>query len=122
MNNDDKGLSFFIRLLGPAAGYTLASMCLKLYISPSLQPTITNMDPRWLGAWWLGWVILAIIMSLSAFLIAMFPKTLPRAAVRRVIRQEKIRRELSIAQPKVEEASLKGLFACLKFKSSFIDM
>lgn len=110
------GLSYFIRMLGPALGYTLASMCLKLYISPSLQPTITNSDPRWLGAWWLGWVILAIIMSLSALLIAMFPKTLPRAAVRRVIHQERIRRELSIVQPKEEEASLKGLFALIGIK------
>lgn len=38
----------------------------------------------------------------------MFPKTLPRAAVRKVIHQERIRRELSIVQPKEEEASLRG--------------
>lgn len=38
----------------------------------------------------------------------MFPKTLPRAAVRRVIQNEKIRRELSIVQPDVTKASIKG--------------
>ena len=41
-------------MLGPCIGYALASFCLKLYISPSLHPTIDNKDPRWLGAWWLG--------------------------------------------------------------------
>lgn len=43
-----------MRLLGPAAGYALASLCLKTYISPDLTPVIDNKDPRWLGAWWLG--------------------------------------------------------------------
>lgn len=119
-----QGLSYFIRMLGPALGYTLASMCLKLYISPSLKPTITNLDPRWLGAWWLGWLILGAIMTLSSFLIAMFPKTLPRAQVRRVIQQERIRRELSIVQPKEEEASLRGmltkLFNVLNISANYI--
>lgn len=38
----------------------------------------------------------------------MFPKTLPRAAVRRVIQNEKIRREMSKSQPEHEKASIKG--------------
>ncbi|KAJ3639424.1 hypothetical protein Zmor_002785 [Zophobas morio] len=75
--------SYFIRMLGPAIGYGLASFCLKLYISPTLTPTIDNNDPRWLGAWWLGWIILAIILFVFASLLALFPKTLPRAAVRK---------------------------------------
>ena len=48
------GLSYFIRMLGPAIGYTLASFCLSIYISPTLTPFITKSDPRWLGAWWIG--------------------------------------------------------------------
>lgn len=43
------GISLFMRLLGPAAGYSLASICLKMYISPDLTPVIDNKDPRWLG-------------------------------------------------------------------------
>lgn len=56
-----------MRMLGPALGYALASMCLKIYISPSLTPTINNLDPRWLGAWWLGWFIFASLMFVFAF-------------------------------------------------------
>lgn len=36
------GFSYFLRLLGPAGGYALASFCLKIYISPDLTPTIDN--------------------------------------------------------------------------------
>lgn len=77
------GFSYSLKMLGPAIGYGLASFCLKLYISPTLNPTITNTDPRWLGAWWLGWIILAIILFVLASLLALFPKTLPRAAARK---------------------------------------
>ena len=38
--------SYFLRMLGPAIGYGLASFCLKFYISPTLTPTITTKDPR----------------------------------------------------------------------------
>ena len=39
--------SYFLRMLGPAIGYGLASFALKFYISPTLTPTITMQDPRW---------------------------------------------------------------------------
>lgn len=38
----------------------------------------------------------------------MFPKTLPRAAVRRVIQNEKNRRQLLMVEPEMTKASLKG--------------
>lgn len=65
------GLSYFLRMLGPALGYTLASYCLQLYIAPSLTPTINNIDPRWLGAWWLGWIVLGALMTVSALFLGM---------------------------------------------------
>ena len=87
-------VSYFIRLLGPAGGYSLASYCLKIYILPSLTPTITDTDPRWLGAWWLGWLHLAVGSFVFAFFLLIFPKELPRAYVRRMIAKEKQRRNL----------------------------
>lgn len=44
-------ISYFIRLLGPALGYNIASVSLGIYVAPGLTPTITNKDPRWIGAW-----------------------------------------------------------------------
>ncbi|KAJ1528035.1 hypothetical protein ONE63_007956 [Megalurothrips usitatus] len=80
--------SYFLRMLGPCIGYALASVCLKLYISPTLTPTIDNTDPRWLGAWWLGWIVLAVLLFLFASVLGLFPRTLPRAAARRAAQQD----------------------------------
>lgn len=44
---------------------------------------------RWLGAWWVGWLILGGILFIFATILGMFPKTLPRAALRRQIALEK---------------------------------
>ncbi|XP_026841496.1 solute carrier organic anion transporter family member 5A1 isoform X1 [Drosophila persimilis] len=76
--------SAFLRMLGPAIGYSLASVCLRLYIDPFKEPLITNKDPRWLGAWWLGWILLTVILLISAFFVGMFPKEMPSARARRI--------------------------------------
>lgn len=44
-------ISYFIRLLGPAIGFNLASLSLGIYVAPDLTPTIATKDPRWIGAW-----------------------------------------------------------------------
>lgn len=103
------GFSYFIRMLGPAIGYGLASVCLKLYISPTLTPTINNQDPRWLGAWWLGWIILGVLLFFFSTLLALFPKTLPRAAVRKeLLRQISKASKKSEPEPEIK-TSFKGI-------------
>uniref|UniRef100_A0A1L8DDZ5 Solute carrier organic anion transporter family member n=2 Tax=Nyssomyia neivai TaxID=330878 RepID=A0A1L8DDZ5_9DIPT len=76
-------LSFFIRMLGPAFGYALASFSVNTFVSPSLTPTITKSDPRWIGAWWFGWFFLGVILFFFAAILFLFPRQLPRAAERR---------------------------------------
>ncbi|XP_058831551.1 solute carrier organic anion transporter family member 74D-like isoform X2 [Topomyia yanbarensis] len=95
-------ISFFMRMLGPAMGYTLASYCLELYISPTMTPTITKEDPRWLGAWWIGWLILGFAMALFALLIGLFPKQLPRVAVRKRITAEKLKLGMKLIESEKE--------------------
>lgn len=72
------GFTFALRTVGPAIGFLLGYGCLSLYIDPSLHPVITKNDPRWLGAWWLGWIILGATMGMFSILIAMFPRNLPK--------------------------------------------
>ncbi|XP_063233124.1 solute carrier organic anion transporter family member 74D-like [Bacillus rossius redtenbacheri] len=81
----------FMRLLGPALGYSLASLSLETYIAPRLTPTIKPSDPRWLGAWWAGWILLAAVLFVTGSLLALFPRTLPAAATRRRVAAEKAR-------------------------------
>lgn len=92
-------------MLGPPIGYSLASFSLKLYIAPTLTPVITNNDPRWLGAWWLGWLILASLLFVFGFLMALFPKTLPRAAARKEMDSAKAKKD-----PPDMPTSLSGIF------------
>ncbi|XP_015609202.1 solute carrier organic anion transporter family member 2A1 [Cephus cinctus] len=109
--------SYFLRMLGPAIGYGLASFALKFYISPTLTPTITTQDPRWLGAWWIGWIILAILLFVFASVIALFPKTLPRAAARRVLAIERSKSNSSFKGENPEPelpASLSDMFTTFK--------
>lgn len=106
-----------MRLLGPAFGYTLASACLKLYVAPHLTPVIDNKDPRWIGAWFIGWLIFALVLLIFAFAVSMFPKELPRAAVRRRIEEEKIKRGIKQASSNSvgdSEASLSDMIVTFK--------
>jgi hypothetical protein len=43
-----------MKLMGPTLGFVMASYALKSYVDPDLTPVITNSDPRWIGAWWMG--------------------------------------------------------------------
>ncbi|KAL5285654.1 hypothetical protein ACFFRR_007384 [Megaselia abdita] len=101
-------LSYFMRMLGPAMGYALASFCLRIYIAPNLTPTITDKDPRWLGAWWMGWLIIGVLIFVSGIFLTMFPKELPKAAARREKKENKKNGEQE--KPVASFADMKATF------------
>ncbi|XP_030380437.1 solute carrier organic anion transporter family member 74D [Scaptodrosophila lebanonensis] len=68
-----------LRMIGPVFGFFFGYLSLNMFIDPSKTPLIDNKDPRWLGAWWLGWIILGTLMCLFSGLIGLFPKQLPKA-------------------------------------------
>uniref|UniRef100_A0A146LLL7 Solute carrier organic anion transporter family member n=1 Tax=Lygus hesperus TaxID=30085 RepID=A0A146LLL7_LYGHE len=72
------GLTLALRTIGPALGFVIGYLCLSIYVDPSKTPLIDKNDSRWIGAWWMGWLFLGTIMLLFSFLIAMFPKALPK--------------------------------------------
>lgn len=41
-----------VRILGPALGYYLGSICVRLYVDPGKD--VSHTDPNFVGAWWLG--------------------------------------------------------------------
>lgn len=43
-----------VRILGPALGFIVGSLCTSLYADLTVDPKIDTTDPRWVGAWWLG--------------------------------------------------------------------
>ncbi|CAG7725964.1 unnamed protein product [Allacma fusca] len=84
------GITSSLRLVGPTLGFLFASACLKVFISPTLTPYIKTDDPRWVGAWWLGWIVLGILMAITALFISLFPKKLPKTVEREKKGAEKL--------------------------------
>ncbi|XP_030630784.1 solute carrier organic anion transporter family member 1C1 [Chanos chanos] len=70
-----------ISVIGPVFGYLLGSLCAKIYVDIGFvnmeSISITPGDSRWVGAWWLGYLIAGLITLLSAVPFWFLPKSLP---------------------------------------------
>ncbi|XP_076657623.1 organic anion transporting polypeptide 74D [Halictus rubicundus] len=66
-----------VRILGPALGFILGSLCTMIYADLSTNPQITPTDPRWVGAWWLGLVLISAMLMLVSIGMFAFPTRLP---------------------------------------------
>ncbi|XP_053423415.1 solute carrier organic anion transporter family member 4C1 [Nycticebus coucang] len=76
------GIGYSMSILGPAIGYVLGGQLLTMYIDVAMghSPDVTEDDPRWLGAWWIGF-LLAWIFAWSLIIpFSCFPKHLPGTA------------------------------------------
>ncbi|NXS44955.1 SO1C1 protein, partial [Balaeniceps rex] len=71
-----------IAMLGPMFGFLLGSLCAKLYVDIGFVDlgsiTITPQDSRWVGAWWLGFLIGGLISFLAAIPFCFLPKSLKK--------------------------------------------
>lgn len=87
-----------VRILGPALGFIVGSLCTSVYADLSVDPKIDTTDPRWVGAWWLGnqtdvrrlivfitlsstlgLVLISGLLMLASFAMFAFPKRLSSA-------------------------------------------
>uniref|UniRef100_A0A665UL25 Solute carrier organic anion transporter family member n=1 Tax=Echeneis naucrates TaxID=173247 RepID=A0A665UL25_ECHNA len=70
-----------ISIIGPVFGYLLGSLCAKIYVDIGYVDietlAITPADARWVGAWWLGYLIAGVITLMSAVPFWFLPKSLP---------------------------------------------
>lgn len=73
------GTMFALRLFGPSMGFFLASYCLSHYEVPYVDPGIQKSDPRWIGAWWLGYAFIGILVIVFSVPMLMFPRKLWRS-------------------------------------------
>ncbi|NXK86962.1 SO4C1 protein, partial [Formicarius rufipectus] len=86
------GIGYAMSLLGPAIGYVVGGQLLNVYIDiqiPERQDKILLLsnfmkvdhdDPRWLGAWWIGFLACFFAAWLLIIPFSMFPKHLPGTA------------------------------------------
>ncbi|KAL4217826.1 Solute carrier organic anion transporter [Mactra antiquata] len=77
------GIMYAFATLGPALGYIIGGQLLELYVDFDTVPLsdidITPEDPRWVGAWWVGFVIASMFFVLAAIPISLFGSELPTA-------------------------------------------
>lgn len=78
------GYAFSLRMVGPLLGFVLSYVFLNMYIDPTKTPVITPNDPRWMGAWWLGWIVLGVSMIFFAMLVGLFPRDMPKKKTKEV--------------------------------------
>ncbi|XP_054164675.1 solute carrier organic anion transporter family member 74D-like, partial [Oppia nitens] len=65
------------RIVGPAFAAFVSSIVLRYYENPFVDPGITDLrDPRWVGAWWLGFAIIGVCLYLSCLPMLFFPSDL----------------------------------------------
>uniref|UniRef100_A0A3P9K4B5 Solute carrier organic anion transporter family member n=1 Tax=Oryzias latipes TaxID=8090 RepID=A0A3P9K4B5_ORYLA len=76
------GILFSTLVFGPACGFILGSVCTKFYVDAIFIDTkklgITPEDPRWIGAWWAGFLLCGALLFFSAVLMFGFPQSLPK--------------------------------------------
>uniref|UniRef100_A0A3P8SN60 Solute carrier organic anion transporter family member n=1 Tax=Amphiprion percula TaxID=161767 RepID=A0A3P8SN60_AMPPE len=71
-----------VGILGPMFGFMLGSFLAKIYVdvgSVDLDTiTITHKDSRWVGAWWLGFIVTGTVILMSSIPFWFLPKSLPK--------------------------------------------
>ena len=73
-------------VIGPAIGFGLGSAFLSVYVDPWIETSLTPEDPAWIGAWWIGYVLIGILLLLLSIPFLMFPRYLPDSYL---VRQER---------------------------------
>ncbi|XP_037696607.1 solute carrier organic anion transporter family member 2B1 isoform X2 [Choloepus didactylus] len=76
------GILFAVTMMGPGMAYGLGGLMLRLYVDIDRMPeggiSLTPKDPRWVGAWWLGFLISAGAVALAAAPYFFFPREMPK--------------------------------------------
>uniref|UniRef100_A0A8D0CYM0 Solute carrier organic anion transporter family member n=1 Tax=Sander lucioperca TaxID=283035 RepID=A0A8D0CYM0_SANLU len=71
-----------VGILGPMFGFMLGSLLAKIYVDIGFvdldSVTINHKDSRWVGAWWLGFIVTGTIILLSSIPFWFLPKSLPK--------------------------------------------
>ncbi|XP_043077415.1 solute carrier organic anion transporter family member 2B1 [Puntigrus tetrazona] len=80
------GILFALTVIGPAFGYMMSSVFLRFYVDidkmfSSNTDILENDDPRWVGAWWLGFLMAATLLLLTSLPYLFFPRKMSREEI-----------------------------------------
>ncbi|XP_010891804.2 solute carrier organic anion transporter family member 2B1 [Esox lucius] len=76
------GILLAVTSIGPAFGFMMGSFMLRFYVDidkkSKVEITLERQDPRWVGAWWLGFVVAASFLFLTSLPYLFFPRQMPK--------------------------------------------
>ncbi|NXQ59086.1 SO2B1 protein, partial [Anthoscopus minutus] len=76
------GILFSVTVIGPGVAFMLGSAMLRFYVDidkvSAAEVQLTHKDPRWVGAWWLGFLVAASLVALAALPYFFFPREMPK--------------------------------------------
>ncbi|KAL4217712.1 Solute carrier organic anion transporter [Mactra antiquata] len=88
------GIFFALTIIGPAIGYLAGGVFLNIYVdldvTSSQSLTLTPDSPRWVGAWWIGFLISATLAFIVSFPLGGFPKLLPGSEQYKLEREKEV--------------------------------
>jgi len=61
------------RTCGPTLGMLLGAACLRVYVNPGEDPGFEEGHPSWVGAWWLGPLLLSALTVVVGPWLVLFP-------------------------------------------------
>ena len=82
------GVAYISTVAGPAIGFLMGGSLLTVYVDPSVSTTLIDGDPAFVGAWWIGFVIMGILSIIMSIPLLLFPRELPECEL---IREERMK-------------------------------
>ncbi|VDK78373.1 unnamed protein product [Litomosoides sigmodontis] len=79
------GIFYAFAIFGPAFGFLMSSSFLRYhtdFLQSELHIKILNIDetdPKWVGAWWIGFQVASTLALIAVFPIVVLPKVLPES-------------------------------------------
>ena len=70
------GIFYACATIGPALGYALGGAFLSIYVDPWLATQLKETDPGWVGAWWICFILSAILSFIAAIPFFLYPRFL----------------------------------------------
>ncbi|KAM8900449.1 solute carrier organic anion transporter family member 2B1 isoform 3-T4 [Spinachia spinachia] len=78
------GILLAVTSIGPAVGFVTGSVMLRFYVDfdklSEAQIELNHKDLRWVGAWWLGFLVASGLLFLAALPYLFFPSSMPKEA------------------------------------------
>ncbi|XP_030842729.1 solute carrier organic anion transporter family member 4A1 [Strongylocentrotus purpuratus] len=76
------GIFYAVATLGPGCGFLVAGVCLSYFTELRIPEglNLSPLDPGWVGAWWIGFIISFVMLLITAVPMSLFPRELPTTA------------------------------------------